>query len=199
MKAWNETGPQTILRGELKIEVIQLLHVPFSNVQYQHKSLVCILICFLLLIGCSLFFILRQPELCWENGLGQQNFTVTGLLSWSRSSLSPFSGASIISKQLSLQPMPRPNHNRPITGQLCVWIWAALLNSRVCQYRSLTLCPSFTFCHSLSFCFSLWLIKIFLPVQPTSFNMHPLAVPKYHFSPPHLYLSLLPQQLSAFL
>lgn len=32
---------------------------------------------FLLLICCGLlFFILRQSELCWEKGLGQQNFTV---------------------------------------------------------------------------------------------------------------------------
>lgn len=108
----------------------------------------------------------------------------SGLLLWSRSSLSPFSGASISSKQLSLQPVPSPNHNRPITGQLCVWIWAALLNSSVCQYRSLALCLSFSFCHSFSFCFSLWLIQLFLPVQPTSFNMHPLAIPKYHFNPP---------------
>lgn len=107
------------------------------------------------------------------------------------SSLSPFSGASIISKQLLLQPVPRPNHNRPITGQLCVWIWAALLNSGVCQYLYPALCLSFSFCHLLSFCFSLWLIKFFLPLQPTSFNMRPLAATKYQFKPP--------QQPSAFL
>lgn len=77
MKAWNETGPQTSLRGELKMEGIQLLHVPFSNVQYQHKSPICIFICFLLLICCGLLiFILRHSELCWMNRLGQQNFTV---------------------------------------------------------------------------------------------------------------------------
>lgn len=152
---------------------------------------------FLLICRGLLFSMLTQSGLCWENGLGQQNFTV--ILDCCRGPAlppSPLSGASIISKQLSLQPVPRHNHNRPITGQLCVWIWAALLNSGVCQYRSLALCLSFPFCHSLSFCFSLWLIKPFLPVQPTSFNMHPLAVPKYHFKPP---LPLLPQSLSASL
>lgn len=156
----------------------------------------------------SLFF-LRRSELFGETGLGQQNFTVIFvLLSWSRSSPSPFSGASIISKQLSLQPMPRPNRNPPITGQVCVWIWAALLNSNVCQYRSLALHLSFSFCHSLSFCFSLWLIKFFLPTQPTSFNMHPRATPKCQFKPPPVaafcsfkeFLSvIIPAYFSAFL
>lgn len=77
MKAWNEAGPQTSLRGELKVEGIKLLHVPFSNVQHPHKPPICIFICFLLLICCSLLiFILRHCELCWKNRLGQQNFTV---------------------------------------------------------------------------------------------------------------------------
>ena len=69
---------QTSLRGELKIEGIQLLHVHFSSdVLYQQKSPICILIFFRLLICCGLWlFILRQAELCWENGQRQQHFTV---------------------------------------------------------------------------------------------------------------------------
>lgn len=111
----------------------------------------------------------------------------SGLSLWCRSFLYPLSGASIISKQLSLQSVPRPNHNRPITGQLCVWIWAALFSRSICQYcslslslsRSLFLCLSLSFSYSLSFCFSLLLISFFLPVQPIGFNMHSLAAPKY--------------------
>lgn len=157
MKAWNETGPQTSLRGELKIEGIQLLHVPFSTVQHQRRSPICILICFLLLICCGLlFFILRQSELCWENGLGKQNFTV--ILDCCRGpalSCLPSQGLPSFPNSCRCSLCQGPNHNRPITGQLCVWIWAALLNSSVCQYHSLALCLSFSFCHFPFFCFSL--------------------------------------------
>ena len=135
---------------------------------------------------------LHECELCWENGLEQQNFTLMlELLLWSWSSLSPFSGASIISKQLLPRLVPGPNHNRPIAGQLYVWIRAALLNSSVCQYFCPSPCLSLSSCHSLSFHLSLWLIKFFHPVQPTSFNMRPRAVTKYQFK--------LHQQLSASL
>lgn len=136
---WNR--PTTSLGGQLKIEGIQLLRVPLSNVYNQHQSPSCILIFSLLLICCGcLLFILHQPEPCGDDGPVQQNFTVILVLSsWSHTFPSPFSGASIFSKQLSLQPMPRPNHNQPIAGQVCVWIWAALLNSDVCQYPSFIL------------------------------------------------------------
>lgn len=72
--------------------------------------------------------------------------------------------------------MPRPDHNRPITGQLCVWIWAALLNTDVCQHPSLCLARPFLFTRSLSFCIYPCLIKSFLPVQPTSFNTRLQAI-----------------------
>lgn len=128
-------------------------------------------------------------ELFRDNGPGQQNFTV--ILDCCRRSIlspSPFSGASVISKQLSLQPMPSPEHNQPIRGQLCAWIWASLLSSSICQYHSIFL-PSFL---SHSVILSFQLIKFFLPSRPTSVNMHPLAVPKYQFKPPpHLPISLL--------
>lgn len=148
MRAWNETSPQTSLGGELKMERVKILHVHFSNMQHQKQPLRSLnLLCFLLPICCSLFFFQSAPiRAVLGKWTGTTEFhSNSGLLS-----RSPFSGASIISKQLSPQPVPRPNCDRPINGQLCVWIWAALLNSGVCQYLAFTLHLSFSCCHSRS-------------------------------------------------
>lgn len=98
-----------------------------AKAPHQHKSPICSFICFLLLICCGrLISIFAWLWAAFGEWTGTTEFhTDSVLLSWSCSFPSPFSGASIISKQLSRQPVPRPNHNRPITGQLCVWIWTA--------------------------------------------------------------------------
>lgn len=148
---------QTSLRGGLKIEGIQLLHVPLSVCAVptlcSHLYPVVFFLSLTFICRGLLFFFIRHPsELCWENGRTQQNipsnsgFVVAVLLF----PPSPFSAASIISKQLLLQPVPSPNHIRPITGQLYVWIWAALLTAPFANIAVPALCLSLSFCHSLS-------------------------------------------------
>lgn len=122
-------------------------------------------------------------------------------------SRSPFSGVFIISKQLSPRPVPRPNYSRPITGQFSVWIWAALLNSAVCQ------CCFFSshlfLSHSVFFFlgwgnifviyFSCWLIKFSLPVQPVptvSQNTNLILLPSWACL---LYLTFLTRTNKGFL
>lgn len=191
MRARNETSPQISLRGELKIERVKILHVHLatcSNKSSPPQS-ESALFPFANLLQ-SLLFQSASFRAVLGKWTGTTEFhSNSGLLL-----RSPFSGASIISKQLSLQPVPRPNCDRPINGQLCVCIWAALLNSGVCQYLAFTLHLSFSCCHSQS-PFS-WQIKIFPPVQPTSFtvpipDLYQLKLILPTLCPPETYLPLL--------
>lgn len=75
------------------------------------------------IVASCFFFLFRPSQICVGKWTGTTGFhSNSGLLAWAHCSWSLFSWASIISKQLSGQTVPSPNHSRPITGQLRVWI-----------------------------------------------------------------------------
>lgn len=179
----NETAPEVCLKGRLKIEVIQLQHVPYSHYVFR-KSILPILLFFLCWFGWAVYFLFYIClKLCWENR--ETSFhSKSLLLLFSVSDLrgSHHFQTAVTAAHAKTDPNPPILAGQP--AQRCVCAWAAQFNSRMSQ-----LSPAW-----LGNSGPLHYPPLSLRCPPNLWQMYPFNTPPTVLSP---FLQMDPPPLSA--